>query len=123
MSRYEEESCAVRFEEGPDDDCRHAVDCCAIPYESFAYHYVNTVDHICDPGHHRTAHNHRLLCIVHVGIGHGSHPISFGFRCGSGRRLGGSHRHDADDPMIVVTRYPDSGRIDARPDVRIYFEA
>ena len=91
-----------------------------IPSESSAYHYVNTSDRIGHPGHRRTDHNRRLLGIGHRGKGHDSRLISFGFRCGSGRRLGGSHRHGADDPVIVVARYPDFGRIVARPNVSMY---
>ena len=64
-----------------------------------------------------------VLGIGHHGNGHDSRPISFGVRCGSTRRLGGSHRHGADDLVIVVDRYPDFGRIAARPDVSMYSEA
>ena len=78
---------------------------------------MNTSDRSGHPYRRRTDR------IGHRGSGRGGRLISFSCRCSSVLRLGGSHRHDADDPMIVVTRYPDSGRIDARPDVRIYFEA
>ena len=51
-------------------------------------------------------HNRPLLCIGHHDIGHGGRLISFGCRCGSGLCLGGSHRHGADDSVIVVARIP-----------------
>ena len=94
MARCGKESCAVRFEDGLDDDCRYVVDCFAILYESSAYHFVNTVDRTGHPGRHRTGHNRHLLYIGHRSICHGGRPISFGCRCGSGRRRGGNHRHD-----------------------------
>ena len=116
MAQYGEGSCAVRFEEGPNDDCRYAVDCGAILYESSAYHFVTSADRTGHPGR-RTGHNRRLFCIGHRGNDHDDRPISFGCHYGSGRRRG------ADDPVIVVARYPNFGRIDARPVVSMYFEA
>ena len=113
----------VQIEEVLGDDCRYVVDCCTILYESSAYHFVNTVDRTGHPGRHRTGHNRRLLYIGDRGIGHGGRPISFGCRCGSGRRLDGSHHHGAAHLVIVVARYPDSGRIAARPNVSMYSEA
>ena len=68
-------------------------------------------------------HNRPLLCIGHHDIGHGGRLISFGCRCGSGDRLGGSHRHNVDYPVSMVARYLDSGRIAARPNVSMYSEA
>ena len=81
---------------------------------------VNTSDCISHLGHRRTDHNRHLLGIGHRGNDHGGCPISFGCRCGSSRLLGGSHRHGVDDPVIVVARYPDFGRIVARRDVSMY---
>ena len=115
MACYGEEICAVRFEEGLDDDCRDAVDCFTNLYQSSTYRLVNIVG--------RTCHNRHLLYIGHRGIGHGGRPISFGCRGGSGLRRDSNRRHDADDPVIVVARYPDYGRIDAHPAVSMYFEA
>ena len=123
MARYGEVSCVVHFEEGRDDDCHYAVDCFAILYESVAYHFVNIADRTGHSGCRHTGHNRRLLYIGHRGIGHGGRLISFGCRCGIGRRHGGSHRHRADDPVNVGARYPEYGMIDARPVVSLYFEA
>ena len=117
MVHYGEESCAVRLEEGPDDDCRYAVDCSANLCKSFFYRFVNTADRTGHPGRRRTSHTCCLLYIGHRGIGHGGRPISCGCRGGSGRRRG------ADDPGIVVARYPDVGMTDVRPAVSMYFEA
>ena len=58
-----------------------------------------------------------LLIKVAVGL------ISFGCRYGSSGRLSGSHRHGTDDPVIVVARYPNLGRISARPNVSMYCKA
>ena len=110
----------VRFEEGPDDGCRYSFDCCAILGESFADHYVNTSDRIGHPDRHHTDHNRRLPGIGHRGNGHGSRLISFGCRYGSGRHPGGSHHHGATDPVIVVARSPEFGRIAARIDGSMY---
>ena len=117
MARYGEESCVVRFEEGLDDDCRYAVDCFAILYESSAYRFVNTVGHTSHPGHRHTTCNHRLLYSGHRGNGHDLRVIAFGCRCSSGRPLGGNSRHGFDDPVTVVAHYPYYGRTDARPTV------
>ena len=120
MARFGEESCAVRFEEGLVDDCRAAVDCSANLCERSSYHFVNTADRTGHPGRRRTGHNRRLLYIGHRGIGHSSRSISFGCRYGSGRHPGGSHHHGATDPVIVVARSPEFGRIAARIDGSMY---
>ena len=78
---------------------------------------MNTVDGTGHPGRCRTGHNRRMLCIGHCGNGHDGRPISFGCR------HDGSRRHGVDDPVIVVARYPDFGRIAAHPDVNMYFKA
>ena len=83
---------------------------------------MNTSDRIGPPGHRCTNHNHRLVCIGHRRSGRGrrGRPISFGCRCGSGRRLDGSHHHGAAHLVIVVARYPDFGRIAACLDGSMY---
>ena len=121
MARYGEERCVVRFKEGLDDDCRYAVDCFAILYESSAYRFVNTSGRTDHPGRRHTGHNHRLLYSGHRGIGHGRRPIAFGCLCGSGHHRDGNHRHSVDDPVTVGAHYPYYGRIDARPAVSSCF--
>ena len=113
-------SCAGHFEEDPDDGCRYSFYCCAILDESFVDHYVNTSDRIGHPDHRCTDHNRRFPGIGHRGNGHGGRPIFFGCRCGNGRRPYDSHRHSADNPVLAVARYPDSGRIAARLDETMY---
>ena len=114
MVRYGEESCAVRLEEGPDDDCRYAVDCSANLCKSFFYRFVNTADRTGHPGHCHTDHTHRLLYIGRRGTGHGR-LISCDCRGGTSRRRGGSRPHGASDPGIVVARLPDVGMTDVHP--------
>ena len=113
-------SCAVHFEEGPDDGYRYSFNCCAILGESFADHYVNTSDRIGHPDRRRTDHNRHFPGIGHRHNSRGGRLIFFGYRCGNGRRLDSSHHHGADDLVIVVARYPDSGRIAVRPDESMY---
>ena len=84
---------------------------------------MNTFDRIIHPGHRRTDHNHRLVCIGHRTSGCSGHLIFFGCRCGNGRRPYGSHRHGAADRVIVVDHYPDFGRICACPYGSMYSSA
>ena len=120
MARFGEERCADRFEEGPIDDCCFAIDCSANLCERSSYRFVNTADRTGHPGRRRTGHNRRLLYIGHRGIGHDHRPVSFSCPCGSGRRRDDNLRHGADDPVTVVARYPDFGRIVTRPDRSMY---
>ena len=110
--------CAVRFEEGPDDDCRYSFGCCAILDENSAYHYVSTSSRIGHPSCRCTDRNRRFVCNGHRR--NDNRLISFGCRCGNGRRPYDSHRHSADNPVLAVARYPDSGRIAARLDETMY---
>ena len=84
---------------------------------------MSTSDHISHPGRRRTDHIHHLVCIGHRGNGCSGRLITFGCHCGNGRCPDGSHPHSAHNPVIMVARYPDFGRIAARPDVNMYSEA
>ena len=120
-AHYGEESCAVRLEEGPNDDCRYAVDCSANVCKNFFYCFVNNVDRTGHPGCHRTGHTRRLLYIGHRDIRHDGRPISYGCRGSSSSR-----RRNIDDSGIVVARYaryPDVGMTNIRLVVSMYFEA
>ena len=74
---------------------------------------MNTSGRIGHEGPLRTDHNNRLLCIGHRGNDHDGRPISFGCCYGSYRRHDGSHQDGVDDPVIMVARYPDFGKIAA----------
>ena len=89
--------------------------------ENSAYRFVNTTAHTGHPGPRHIVHNHRLFYNGHRGIGHDHRPVSFSCPCGSGRRRDDNLRHGADDPVTVVARYPDYGRIDARLSVSMCF--
>ena len=115
MARCGEESCAGRFEEGLDDDCRYAVDCFAKLYESFSYRFGNTASRTSHPGCRHTGRNHRLAYNFHRGIGPDRRPIAFGLH------HDGNRRHGADEPVTVVARYPYYSRIDARPAMSMCF--
>ena len=113
-------SYAVHFEGGPNAGCRYSFCYCVILGESFADHFVNSIDRIGHPNCRRTDHNRHLPGTGHRGNGHDGRPISFGCRFGNGRRLDGNRRHGVAYLVIMVARYPDSGRIATRPDESMY---